>query len=329
MTTPESGGLGLGRALTAQVPPSPQQNDRPPQRFGTPVDLSTPRLDRPIFRQTPSRGRPFGEDGDRSCVGDAFRHTDLFPLAVPSIRKAERSMAPSRAMRRRMVERQRIDTLEHDAVVSLNALSVARAGRALSVTGWPPHRASPSASTVEVEKHIRTACEFSYRSRPHGVVDGALCELLKAPSVYEATEQCTRVPMRLDKLNILRGAVRPIDIHRVIGDDARPFAERAQAYMPRSEREQARFDEHRPTPLPYNDPKLRDRRFLRKLVERLHAVGLITWRRRIKSFIGFFAVTKKDGMQRLIGDARAASHIHRRPPYAAMAAPIGSGWPTF
>ena len=104
-------------------------------------------------------------------------------------------MAPSRAMHRRMVERQRIDTLE--AVVSLNALSVARAGRALPVAGWPPHRASPRASTLEVEKHIRTACAFSYRSRPHGVKDGALCELLKAPSVYEATEQRTRVPMRL------------------------------------------------------------------------------------------------------------------------------------
>eukprot|EP00974_Lingulodinium_polyedra_P052755 5073536-Lingulodinium_polyedra.AAC.1 len=37
--------------------------------------------------------------------------------------------------------------------------------------------------------------------------------------------------------------------------------------------------------------------------------------------MGLFAVAKKDGAQRLAGDARAANRLHRRAPYAPLAGP--------
>eukprot|EP00969_Alexandrium_andersonii_P326607 14431954-Alexandrium_andersonii.AAC.1 len=36
--------------------------------------------------------------------------------------------------------------------------------------------------------------------------------------------------------------------------------------------------------------------------------------------MGVFAVSKKDGSQRLIGDARMANFLHRRAPYAPLSA---------
>ena len=56
-----------------------------------------------------------------------------------------------------------------------------------------------------------------------------------------------------------------------------------------------------------------------ELIKRLHSVGFIGFRLRVRSFIGLFAVGKKDGSQRLIIDARSANDLHRRAPYAPLA----------
>eukprot|EP00974_Lingulodinium_polyedra_P070195 6791523-Lingulodinium_polyedra.AAC.1 len=37
--------------------------------------------------------------------------------------------------------------------------------------------------------------------------------------------------------------------------------------------------------------------------------------------MGLFTVAKKDGTQRLVGDARAANRLHRRAPYAPLVGP--------
>ncbi|CAK0875323.1 unnamed protein product [Prorocentrum cordatum] len=66
---------------------------------------------------------------------------------------------------------------------------------------------------------------------------------------------------------------------------------------------------------PYWDPALRRSRDLRKLLyQRLSQQGHLTWRRRLKGRAGIFVVKKKDGLQRLIIDARAANRAHRPPP---------------
>ena len=66
---------------------------------------------------------------------------------------------------------------------------------------------------------------------------------------------------------------------------------------------------------PYWDPRLKQNRGARiELYQALYRSGLLCFRRRRKSIIAFFAVKKKDGMQRLILDCRVTNSHHRRPP---------------
>jgi hypothetical protein len=53
----------------------------------------------------------------------------------------------------------------------------------------------------------------------------------------------------------------------------------------------------------------------------LHRASLLSWRRRARSVIGCFFVGKKDGVIRLVVDARIPNASHRRPPHASLAVP--------
>ena len=92
-------------------------------------------------------------------------------------------------------------------------------------------------------------------------------------------------------------------------------------FIVRSKAELLRLADSGSAPVqPYADPALTESPAMtRELVTRLHSVGLIGFRLRVRSFIGLFAVGKKDGSQRLIIDARSANDLHRRVPYAPLA----------
>ena len=82
-------------------------------------------------------------------------------------------------------------------------------------------------------------------------------------------------------------------------------------------------DVNGPDPVePYWDPGLRSdsgRRF--ELYRALDSSGLLTFRRRRKGRVAFFTVAKKDGMQRLIVDARDADAKQKRPPCTQLSTP--------
>ena len=73
--------------------------------------------------------------------------------------------------------------------------------------------------------------------------------------------------------------------------------------------------------VPYSDPALTESPALMlRLIRLLHSNGLISFRRRARSFVGAFAVHKKGGeWQRLVIDARVPNSLHRRAPYAPLA----------
>ena len=54
---------------------------------------------------------------------------------------------------------------------------------------------------------------------------------------------------------------------------------------------------------------------------KLHKAGLLGWRRRTVSRVGVFFVKKKNGMQRMVLDARAVNALHKRPPRSKLAVP--------
>ena len=149
---------------------------------------------------------------------------------------------------------------------------------------------------------------------------GALCELLKTNSLYDTETFCARVPMDLSRIKVFRGQTSPIAIESVIGPDAMPFVSEPRKFIPRSQSEINRHSQHHPPPIPYNDPALNNPRFKLKFIRHLFSVGLLTFRFKVLAYLGFFTVGKKDGSQRLIGDARSANWLHRRASYSPLAA---------
>ena len=77
---------------------------------------------------------------------------------------------------------------------------------------------------------------------------------------------------------------------------------------------------------PYWDPQLKKSlRNREDLYFRLWKAGLLSFRRKRKALIAFFVVKKKDGMQRLICDARQANRCHRPPPPTKLSTPAAFG----
>ena len=70
---------------------------------------------------------------------------------------------------------------------------------------------------------------------------------------------------------------------------------------------------------PYWDPTLRRNKQLRlDFIKRLFDIGIISFRRRIKAKVGLFFVKKKDGMIRLVVDARIPNFMHHSPPVTRL-----------
>lgn len=71
---------------------------------------------------------------------------------------------------------------------------------------------------------------------------------------------------------------------------------------------------------PFWDARLKRYRTERlRLYRCLREGGLLSFRTKLKAKAGVFVVKKKDGMQRLIVDARAACAAHHRPPTTRLA----------
>jgi len=228
--------------------------------------------------------------------------------------------APSRAAHRRLRRREQVDRVQAEAVCALNALAAATAGNPLRAAPGRSHQKGISRVQKDVLQNVRDCAVTYAKVISETPVKGALCELLKTSSVYDNDMFCNRVPLDISKIKVLRGETKPIPIASVIGPDARHFVTNPMKFIPRSAAEIDRHALYQAAPVPYSDPALRNPVYLKKLITKLHYVGLITFRLKVRSFLGFFAVGKKDGSQRLIGDAREPNWIHRRAPYSPLAA---------
>ncbi|CAK0831794.1 unnamed protein product [Prorocentrum cordatum] len=118
-----------------------------------------------------------------------------------------------------------------------------------------------------------------------------------------------------DKVKILHRKVHVRPMRRELPASAAGYLRHASDLIEMDEAELERDRAEGVGVTPYWDPLLRRSRDLRKrLYQRLDQQGLLTWRRRLKGHAGIFVVKKKDGLQRLIIDARAANRAHRPPP---------------
>ena len=125
----------------------------------------------------------------------------------------------------------------------------------------------------------------------------------------------------VDKIKVLHRNISPRPAAELMPDHALAYLRDFRFSIEKSER-QADHDNRNLSITPYWDPKLRHSFKARlQLYKALWARGLLTFRHRTKSKVGFFCVKKKDGMQRLIVDARLPNACHHRPPTTRLATP--------
>ena len=245
---------------------------------------------------------------------------DPFPLPRQSVAQPDRRGA-SRPLWRRRHKRFVEDTLVADAVDSLNALALARAGGPLPFKGPSPptSESRPTPPQGAVLARLRRCAREHVPPPAESQPDGALQALLQCADLYRAGDRTTREPIDLDKLRVCRERMQLKDVADVVGAEALPFVHEPDKYIAKTVRE-LQSETIEPI-VPYSDPALTESPALMlRLIRLLHSNGLISFRQRARSFVGAFAVHKKGGeWQRLVIDARVPNSLHRRAPYAPLA----------
>ena len=140
--------------------------------------------------------------------------------------------------------------------------------------------------------------------------------LLKSRDFYDLDTHA-REDYDPKRVKVLQGVVRPRELAERISGGAAHYYDNFVTEIERSEEELEKMAEGGLiSPIePYWDPVLKgDQEARVTFLKRLHALGLGGFRRRIKGKVGMFFCAKKDGMQRLVVDARAPNQQHRRPP---------------
>ncbi|CAE8674891.1 unnamed protein product [Polarella glacialis] len=210
------------------------------------------------------------------------RHGDPFPLPVPSSHSALFRAADTG-------QRQVFEAFQ-----SLNAL----AGPTLKSASAQQHSLPPSAGL-----------------KPTSVQQWMMDDLLASSGPYSG-DVGHLASFDISKIKVLSRPLRPQEAASLCPPRTAGYYKHFRHVIERDERELEVLRESNYDGLtPYWDPKLNRSRGARiGLYQALHRVGLLTFRRRAKAKVGFFVVAKKDGMQRLIVDARVPNMCHRRPP---------------
>ena len=143
-------------------------------------------------------------------------------------------------------------------------------------------------------------------------------EILKARDLY-SLEPASLASFDFDKVKILH---RDLNIRPLRGElppAARGYLQNFREFIEKTEEELEVERAEGQSFVPYWDPRLRaSRRERLRLYQRLQKQGLLSFRRKVKALAALFVVKKKDGMQRLIVDARQACAAHRPPPLTRL-----------
>ncbi|CAE8612690.1 unnamed protein product, partial [Polarella glacialis] len=233
------------------------------------------------------------------------RHGDPFPLPVPSSHSA--LFRAANTGQRQVFE----------AFHSLNAL----AGPTLKSASAQQHSLPPSAGLKPTSVQQWMMDDVVERISRHGEQpadlseESSLGELLASSGPYSG-DVGHLASFDISKIRVLSRPLRPQEAASLCPPRTAGYYKHFRHVIERDERELEVLRESNYDGLtPYWDPKLKRSRGARiGLYQALHRVGLLTFRRRAKAKVGFFVVAKKDGMQRLIVDARVPNMCHRRPP---------------
>ncbi|CAK0849661.1 unnamed protein product, partial [Prorocentrum cordatum] len=168
--------------------------------------------------------------------------------------------------------------------------------------GGPPGEAVQRSVLESVQERI----DF-YGDPSSEAVDGerSLREILRSTDQYELEPQHL-ASYGVSRLRVCKGDINPVPATDLLPAEAAGFLRHFQSQIELSEPEIAeRVREAGGMPEPYWDPRLRgDAGLRRDFFRRLARIGIVGFRRAIKSRCGAFFAHKKDGNIRFICDAR-------------------------
>ena len=242
------------------------------------------------------------------------RFGDLFPLPLPGDHGyggATRDLHSRRAQQR-VLRRRKILQREEESIRALNQLAGFE-----KESEWPLF----PKNMAQVESLKRVHLAHVGRAPPvlQEGCQAALQQLLKkkASSGYDEVPDG---PGQLasyvrDRLSLPRGQGTPIELEELLPakerDQLRDFAE----HMLLSPEEMAAVQERGFENDCYYDPQLsNDPNHYHAFISDLHSCNLIRYTTSPRVQVGAFVVTKKQGKQRLIIDARRANKLFRTPP---------------
>eukprot|EP00438_Fugacium_kawagutii_P013878 Skav219717 [mRNA] locus=scaffold301:32634:35210:+ [translate_table: standard] len=211
--------------------------------------------------------------------------------------------------------------LANEAVKSANALAGAHMRANYAQSAFRA-KAPDGRTSIQVEMTKDILEKLSHLPPPasDATEEGSLRDLAGASYLYgEANHLANYNP---DKIKIFKRRLNPLDARALCPPEVRRQLEMFPQFIERTEDEISNLYPDGLQVEPYWDPALRRDRGLREdLYVRLWRTGLLTFRRKRKALVAFFCVKKKDGMQRLICDARQANKCHRTPPSTRLSNP--------
>ena len=236
------------------------------------------------------------------------RHGDPFPLPL----QAMNSVDPEPGIQLRL-------QLMNEAVKSVNGL----AGSMMNSRKYPKRSHGSWSPTFvqqvvlkDMEERVSkfACCPLEMRE------EDALKELTKSANLY-SQEASHLASFDVGRIKIFKRRLRPMDASALCPPNVREMLKHQAQFIEKTD-EEIQLGEVTGPVEPYWDPVLKkDREKRKELYIALWNSGLLCFRRRRKSTIGFFTVHKKDGMQRLILDCRIANTCHKRPPTTRLATP--------
>ena len=147
----------------------------------------------------------------------------------------------------------------------------------------------------------------------------ALTELLHCQDLYALQPQHL-ADYDLDILRVTMGDVLPKDTVDLVSPSFAEVLRHPCSSLFRSSAELLHLEESEGPITPYWDPTLcRDARQRAELFHKLADLKILSFRARARAFARLFLVKTKDGMIRLIVDARQANRYHARPPRTRLA----------
>ena len=161
-----------------------------------------------------------------------------------------------------------------------------------------------------------------YGNCPDNVTEeSALQELNQRANLYNQ-ESVSLASCDLSKVKILQRRLCPQNARDLAPPEVRGYIDYFEDLVERPRQEQQALAESGVLVEPYWDPALRHDRGLRiDLYRALHRCQLLDFCLRRRARAGIFMVKKKDGMQRLIIDARQANAFQRTPPTTRLGTP--------